>query len=54
MGDIQDRHRHFDDNGKPIHLSGLKRNNRQIKTQYQDLMERYHRALEWDAKHRRN
>ena len=47
MGDTPDRHHHYDDNGNSIYLSGLKKNNQQHKTKYQDMMERYYRALKW-------
>lgn len=54
MDDTQDRCVHRNDRGEPIYLSGLKRNNQQIKTKYQDMMERYHRALQWEIEHNKN
>lgn len=54
MGDTQDKHLHYNDKGEPIHLSGLKRNNRQTKTKYQDMMERYHKVLKWEIENSRN
>lgn len=50
MSEKQDNHLHYDDRGELIHLSGIKRNNQQIKTKYQDMMERYYKALKWDVK----
>lgn len=54
MEDTQDRHLHYNDKGEPIRLSGLKRNNQQTKTKYQDMMERYHKALKWEIEHSRD
>ena len=54
MGDTQDRCIHCNDKGEQICLSGLKRNNKQTKTKYQDMMERYHKALKWEIEHSRN
>ena len=54
MSDKQDKHLHYDNEGNPIYLSGLKRNNQQTKTKYQDMMERYHEALKWEIEHNRN
>lgn len=54
MSDTQDRCLHYNDEGELIHLSGLKKNNQQTKTKYQDMMERYHKALKWEIEHSRN
>lgn len=54
MDDTQDRHIHFNDRGEQIRLSGLKRNNQKTKTKYQDMMERYYRALKWKNEYSKN
>lgn len=47
MGDTKDRNLHYDNEETPIYLSGLKKNNQQIKTKYQDMLEQYHKTLQW-------
>lgn len=54
MSDTQEKRLHYNDKGEPIRLSGLKRNNQQTKTKYQDMMERYHKALKWEIEHSRD
>ena len=54
MGNTQDRHLHYDEEGKSIYLSGQRKTNQQTKTKYQDIMERYHKALKWEIEHSSN
>ena len=54
MEETKDRHLRYDDEGKPIYLSDKRLNNQSIKSRYQIIQERYHKALQWEIEHSRN